>query len=154
MSTVLFNPDVIPSLVTRYNEYISEKNGSARERVNALRLQLRDIDRKINNTVNLMIDTGSSALKNKLCEFEKIKEKLQFELSEAEEAMKQECLTEEEICNLFHKAELQLKNGTLATRRTIIDQYINKIVIYHDKIEVYMNLMPDYVVTEIIEKQG
>ena len=151
LSTVLFNPDVIPSLVKRYNEYISEKNGSARERVNALRLQLKDTDRKINNTVNLMIDTGSAALKNKLCEFEQIKEKLQFELSKAEDAMKQESFTEEEICNLFHKAELQLKNGTLATRRIIIDQYINKILIYVDRIEVYMNLMSGYIITEVIK---
>ena len=65
--------------------------------------------------------------------------------------MKQESFTEEEICNLFHKAELQLKNGTLATRRIIIDQYINKILIYVDRIEVYMNLMSGYIITEVIK---
>lgn len=153
LSDFLFNPKVIPSLVVKYNSYISEKNGSARERVDALRLQLRDTERKINNTVNLMIDTGSAALKNKLCELEQTKEKLQFELSETENVMKQEVLSEDEICRLFQKAKFQLKNGTLATRRIIIDQYISKIVVLPTKIEVYMNLMPDYVVKEVIKQK-
>jgi len=153
LSAVLFNPDVIPSLVSRYNQYIAEKNSGAKERVDALRIQLRDVERKINNTINLMIDTGSSALKNKLSELEQSKETLRFELSEAETAMQREIFSEDEISRLFHKAENQLKNGTLATRRSIIDQYIGKVVIYPTKIEVYMNLMPDYVVKEVIEQK-
>ncbi len=153
LSNVLFNPKVIPSLVAKYNAYISEKNGSAKEQVDTVKMKLMEIERKINNTVNLMVDTGSSALKNKLNELEQTKEKLQFSLSEAEKAMKQAHFSEEEICILFQKAKTQLKNGTLATRRIIIDQYISKVVVYPTKIEVYMNLMPDYVVKEVIEQK-
>ena len=151
LSGVLFNPDVIPRLVEQYNEYIAEKTGSARERVLALQTELRDVERKITNTVNLMIETGSAAFKDKLNELEQSKEKLLFELTEAEAALKQENFSEEQICKLFHIAEQQLKNGTLANRRLVIDQYINKIIIYPDKIEVYMNLMSDYTVEETIK---
>ena len=152
LSDVLFNPDVIPQLVTQYNEYIAEKTGSAKERVLALQTELRDVERKITNTVNLMIETGSAAFKDKLNELEQSKEKLLFELTEAEAALKQENFSEEQISKLFHIAEQQLKNGTLANRRLVIDQYINKIIIYPDKIEVYMNLMSDYTVKETIEQ--
>ena len=152
LSGILFNPDVIPRLVEQYNEYIAEKNGSARERILALQTELRDVERKITNTVNLMIETGSAAFKDKLNELEQSKEKLLFELTEAEAAaLKQENFSEEQICKLFHIAEQQLKNGTLANRRLVIDQYINKIIIYPDKIEVYMNLMSDYTVKETIK---
>lgn len=151
LSEVLFNPDVIPRLVEQYNEYIAEKTGSAKERTLALQTELRDIERKITNTVNLMIETGSAAFKDKLNELEQSKEKLLFELTEAEEALKQENFSEEQISKLFHIAEQQLKNGTLANRRLVIDQYINKIIIYSDKIEVYMNLMSDYTVKETIK---
>lgn len=85
-------------------------------------------------------------------ELEQSKEKLLFELTEAEEALKQENFSEEQIGKLFHISEQQLKNGTLANRRLVIDQYINKIIIYSDKIEVYMNLMSDYTVKETIEQ--
>ena len=151
LSEVLFNPDVIPRLVEQYNEYIAEKTGSAREQMLALQTELRDVERKITNTVNLMIETGSAAFKDKLNELEQSKEKLLFELTEAEAALKQENFSEEQICKLFHIAEQQLKNGTLANRRLVIDQYINKIIIYPDKIEVYMNLMSDYTVKETIK---
>lgn len=50
------------------------------------------------------------------------------------------------------RAEKLLKNGTLANRRMIIDQYIDKVVIYKDRIEVYMNLVSDYTVKEVIEQ--
>ena len=151
LSEVLFNPDVIPRLVEQYNEYIAEKTGSARERMLALQTELRDVERKITNTVTLMIETGSAAFKDKLNELERSKEKLLFELTEAEAALKQENFSEEQISKLFHIAEQQLKNGTLANRRLVIDQYISKIIIYPDKIEVYMNLMSDYTVKETIE---
>lgn len=152
LSEVLFNPDVIPRLVEQYNEYIAEKTGSARERMLALQTELRDVERKITNTVNLMIETGSAAFKDKLNELEQSKEKLLFELTEAEAALKQENFSEEQISKLFHIAEQQLKNGTLVNRRLVIDQYINKIIIYPDKIEVYMNLMNDYTVKETIKQ--
>ena len=137
--------------VEQYNEYIAEKNGSAKERVLALQTEFRDVERKITNTVNLMIETGSAAFKDKLNELEQHKEKLLFELTEAEAALKQENFSEEQISKLFHIAEQQLKNGTLANRRLVIDQYINKIIIYPNKIEVYMNLMSDYTVKETIK---
>ncbi len=153
LSEVLFNRDVIPRLVEQYNEYIAEKTGSVRERMLALQTELRDVERKITNTVNLMIETGSAAFKDKLNELEQSKEKLLFELTEAEAALKQEIFSEEQISKLFHIAEQQLKNGTLANRRLVIDQYINKIIIYPDKIEVYMNLMSDYTIKEVVSSQ-
>lgn len=152
LSKVLFNPNVIPQLVKQYNEYIAEKTGSAKERTLALQTELRDVERKITNTVNLMVETGSSAFKNKLLELEQVKEKLLFSLNEAEAAWKHETFSEDQIRKLFHTAEQQLKNGTLANRRMVSDQYINKVLVYSDKIEVYMNLMSDYMVKETIKQ--
>lgn len=81
-------------LVEQYNEYIAEKSWSAKERTFALQTELRDVERKITNTVNLMIETGSSAFKDKLNELKQSKEKLLLELTEAEEALKQENFSE------------------------------------------------------------
>ncbi len=152
LSGVLFNPKMIPSLVTEYNTYIASKNGGAQARIDALRKEIRDTERKINNAVNLMIETGSPALKNKLGELEQNKERLLFELSETEASLKQSVFSKEQIQKLFLKAKQQLRGGTLANRRMVIDQYINKVLIYPDKIEVYMNLMTDYTVKEIIKQ--
>ena len=99
-----------------------------------------------------MVETGSPALKNKLGELEQNKERLLFEFSETKASLKQSVFSEEQIRKLFLKAKQQLRGGTLANRRLVIDQYINKVLIYPDKIEVYMNLMSDYTVKEIIKQ--
>lgn len=152
LSNVLFNPEVIPDLIERYNTYISEKNSGAKERVSRLSKELRDVERKISNAVDLMIETGSASLKKKLRELEEQQEALKFSLLEAEASMA--CLTysEEQITELFLKAKQQLKEGTLSVRRQIIDQYVNRVVVYPDKIEVHLNVFPEYTVTETVER--
>ena len=152
LSKTIFDPKVIPQLVKEYNAYIDNKSGSSRERIEALRSELRAVERKISNAVNLMIETGSAAIKDKLRELEESKEKLSFTLSEAKVASNQNRFSEAEIRRLFHVAEQQLKNGTLANRRAVIDQYVDKVLIHPDRIEVYMNLLSDYVLKEIIEQ--
>ena len=118
----------------------------------ALQTELRDVERKITNTVNLMVETGSAAFKDKLNELEQSKEKLLYELGEAEALLSQESFSEEKIRKLFQAAEQQLKNGTLANRRMVIDQYVNKVVVYKEKIEIYLNVFNDYEVKKTIEQ--
>lgn len=72
--------------------------------------------------------------------------KLSFELSELESKLSCETFSERQIRRLFKIAEEQLKSGTLANRWAIIDQYINKVLVFPDKIEVYLNLTSDYTI--------
>lgn len=144
LSSVLFDPRVIPSLVCEYNAYIAEKSGSTKHELDSLKKELAQLDYKISKTMDLMIDTGSAALKNKLEEFEASKAKLLFELSRLEVELKSEQYSEEQVRALFQSAENQLRNGTLANRRAVIDQYIEKVVVHPEKIEVYLKVMGDY----------
>ena len=152
LSKTIFDPKVIPQLVKEYNAYIDNKAGSSQSRLDALQSELRAVERKISNAVNLMIETGSAAIKDKLRELEESKEKLSFALSEAETAANQNRFSEAEIQRLFHTAKEQLQKGTLANRRAVIDQYIDKVLVYPDRIEVYMNLLSGYVLKEVIEQ--
>ena len=60
--------------------------------------------------------------------------------------------TEDKIIKLFNKAEEKLRSGSLASRRMIIDQYIDKIVMYPDKIEIYINFLQNYKIKETVEQ--
>ena len=152
LSTTIFDPKVIPQLVKEYNAYIDNKSGSSRERIEALRSELRAVERKISNAVNLMIETGSVAIKDKLRELEESKEKLSFALSEAEAAANQNRFSEAKVQRLFHTAKEQLRTGALANRRAVIDQYVDKVLIHPDRIEVYLNFLSDYTIKEVIEQ--
>ena len=100
-----------------------------------------------------MIETGSSAMEDKLKELEDTKAKRSFELSELEDKLTQETFSESQVRKLFKAAEEQLRSGTLANRRAIIDQYINKVLVFPNKIEVYLNLTSDYIIKETIENK-
>ena len=108
------------------------------------------LDHKISKTVDLMIDTDSAALKAKLAEFEESREKLTFEINRLEMEVQGEQYSESQIRVLFQSAENQLRNGTLANRRAVIDQYVEKVVIYPEKIEVYLQVMGGYERREVI----
>ena len=43
-----------------------------------------------------------------------------------------------------------LKDGTLANKKAIINQYVNKVIVFKDKIEVEYNISPSYVAKEDI----
>lgn len=149
----LFDPRVIPSLLERYNRYVAEKSDSARNTAETLRTELQSVERKIKNTVNLMVDIGSSALKDKLLELEKSKEQLSYELKQALVAESTARITEKQLVNLFRKAEQELRHGTLTNRRKIIDQYVKKVVVYPDRVEVVLNFVEGFEVKEVLEKK-
>ena len=152
LSDVLFDTKVIPSLVKEYNKYIFDKNSEARDKIKIIEKELKTTERKILSTVELLIDTGSQALKNKLKEIEAGAEKLKYELAEAQSEMDSPTYTEDKIIKLFNKAEEKLRSGSLASRRMIIDQYIDKIVMYPDKIEIYINFLQNYKIKETVEQ--
>jgi hypothetical protein len=68
LSSVIFNPNVIPALVREYNDYIAQKSGSAKSTLDTLKKELASVDNKISKTVDLMIETGSAAMKAKLAD--------------------------------------------------------------------------------------
>ena len=61
--------------------------------------------------------------------------------------------SEDEIKQLFQNAKKQLRNGTLANRRSVIDQYVQKILIFPERIEVYISAFPNYVIQETVEEK-
>ena len=152
LSKSIFNPVVIPALLSQYNAYVEKKSSGVTRRAEALRGEIKKLERKITNAVDLMIDTGSTALRDKLKELEAMKEKLLFELSEVEALSSHQTFTEGQIRRLFESAERQMKNGTLANRRRIIDEYVDKVLVYPDKIEIHLNVIAGYGIQEVVEQ--
>lgn len=144
LSTSLFDPHVIPALLGRYNQHIREQSGSAAERVSTLKTELQSVERKIRNTVDLMVEIGSPALKQKLFELEESKEKLTFELQQAELAERQMSISEDTLRVLFRKAQQELRHGTLTNRRKIIDQYVKQVVVFPDRVELVLNFVEGF----------
>lgn len=150
LSRMIFNPDVLPALVQRYNEYMAEKSGNAKNMVESLKKELASVETKIDKTVDLLIETGSAAIKLKLAELEERKITLSAEVSRLESEISANLYSLEKVRSLFQQAEQQLRNGTLANRRAVIDQYVDKVLVYPEKIEVYLKILGGFETKEVI----
>jgi septal ring factor EnvC (AmiA/AmiB activator) len=129
---------------------MAEKSGNAKNTLESLKKELASVETKIDKTVDLLIETGSAAIKLKLAELEERKITLSAEVRRLESEVSANLYSLEKIRSLFQQAEQQLRNGTLANRRSVIDQYVDKVLVYPEKIEVYLKILGGFETKEVI----
>ncbi len=114
---------------------------------------LSDIDKQINNIVNVVAQTGSTALTDKLKELEQKKAENSYLLSSLQEQLHSVKIDNESLKKAFQKAKNLLRNGNLATQKLIVNTYVNCVKLYSDKIEIIFNLMQNYTVQDSLSKE-
>lgn len=153
LADYFFNEAVIPELAKAYKEFIAEQDTSLNMQIASIESELQDIDLQIKNIVNVVAQTGSNALINKLTELEISKEEKMYVLASLKERINAEALDERQIKTAFMQAKKQLKNGTLDTRKLIVNTYVNCVKLYPDKIEIIFNLAANYKITDTLRKE-
>ena len=143
LSEEVFNKEILPSVISKYNDFALTKNNEFLLMKNQLEKRIADTDKGINNLVNLVVSTGSSALAEKLKELEATKVQLELSLKDAERKLSEMTVDEAKLKKAFSKAKRMLKSGTLKNRKAIVQQYVKQVVIYPDSIEVEFNIIGD-----------
>lgn len=146
----VFDEAVLPKLLSKYNSYAASKNTSLQAEINGLNDRIKEVDKGIENIVNVVMNTGSAALSAKLSELEKERETLRKALRKAEQQKKNTGINKRQLKSAFRVAKQMLQDGTLANKKAIINQYVNRVVIFRDRIEVEYNISPTYAVKEDI----
>ncbi len=60
-------------------------------------------------------------------------------------------LNEEEITKMFRLARNQLEVGTLKMTKILVETFIDKVIVYKDRVEVVFNFCKDLSITQEIE---
>lgn len=81
----------------------------------------------------------SQALSESLSELEKEKVNLKLQLNQSKEQMEQSVLSSEKIEKAFNKVRKLFKSGTLKGLKEIIDAFVEKVIVYQDRIEILLN---------------
>lgn len=152
LSDKVFNKDMLPSIIEKYNDFALSKNSTFLTMQKELKAKITETDKGINNIVNIIVSTGSAALTDKLKELESTKAQLQDSLSEAERKLSEMHIDTNKLKSAFNKAKRMLKDGTLKNRKAIVQQYVKEIVVYKDKITVEYNISGTYTVTEELSR--
>ncbi|MGN1110069.1 MAG: recombinase family protein, partial [Oscillospiraceae bacterium] len=141
LAEYVFTDGMIPRIMEDYNRYLENRVGSSAKRLEQCKNSLREVELKINKTVDLLIDVGSAALKNRLSELEKQKAGLEKDISTLVGLLAANRVTEKELKCVFAEIRGALTAGTLANAKQLVDTYIHDVV-YPDRIVVIFNLFP------------
>ena len=99
----------------------------------------------------MIMESPSTALAKKLSEIEQERERLNESYQELCKNANIKQLDEEEITKMFRLARNQLEVGTLKMTKILVETFIDKVIVYKDKVEVVFNFCKDISITQEIE---
>ncbi len=148
----VFNEEMLTEIILRYNDYAASRNTELISSIKNIKIKLSETERKIENIVNVIVQTGSAALSEKLKELEKDKATLTQSIAKKEKEAAQMSVSKQTLKKAFAKAKQMLESGTLANKKSIVQNYVKNVTMYKDKIVVEFNITNNYTITEEIDR--
>lgn len=150
---IVFDEDQISNIVEAYYNLCKDTAGDVGEKLRTMRLNLKTIEQKISNIVNVIANTGSAALANQLMLLENEKEVLDFQIREEERNAEQSRLDETEIIVAFRQAQQMFRSGELPQMEQIINLYLDRVNVYPEYVEIHINNVPTSIVNTVQTKK-
>lgn len=144
LADAVFDEKLLPDIVAKYNDFAKEKDQELFAAKTQVERRIAETNNGINNIVNLVVQTGSSAPADKLKELEAEKVQLEASLLDIETQLEKMTVLEEALRAAFKEAKRMLQSGTLVNRKAIVDRYVKVVIIYPDTITVEFNISGTY----------
>ncbi len=139
LSSVIFSDDKLRHLAHEYNAFLAEQNTGLVSEKRQLNEMLKDAKKKIANTVESIARTGSDALDEFLQKLERDEMLIRSRLKEIE-SQDVDAIDEATVLKAFIYARELFLSGKLTTTKELVDLYVDTIFVYHDHIEVVLNV--------------
>ena len=139
---IVFDESRIPGIVQAYQQLNQQESGEEGEKIRTLRQNLKTVEQKIANIVNVITNTGSAALVNQLNQLEKEKEQLDFQIQVESRDRREKELNENAIREAFRQAQRMFHSRTLPQMEQLINLYLDKVLVYPDYVEIHLNNVP------------
>ena len=145
LAEYVFSDSIIPGIVAAYNTYLKNRNGSQAQRITELKGELRKTESKAESIAELLIESKSKTLLAKLDEHEKRAAVLRKEIRKLESDSSVTSVTEKELKTRFAEIREKIRSGETDNIRALIEQFVHRVNVYPDRIEVIFNFYPDKV---------
>ena len=142
---IVFTDNLVEQVLDNYNKFAIDesKNNSM---IKMLENKIRDYDNQMKNIANAIGQNTENysiqTLLDRLHELEQNKK-------QATELLEKETIgnntltaTVKEILNIYQKAQKILDGNDISAKRAIINNFLNKIIVKKDTVEIYLNLLP------------
>lgn len=137
ISKIVFDESRIEEIVSAYRKYHNSQDDNYTQEIKRLEKLIDSVNYKINNTTNAIASIGfSQALTDSLKSLENEKISLDIELENVKAKARETTLTEDAILEAFRYAKSEFENGTLKGIKEIVNLFVDKVVVYEDKVEI------------------
>ena len=142
LKAIVFNEIFIDQVFNEYNKFIQQQSTN-NSMVEMLKNKIKDIDVSIANFLNVISSGFSSPIIiEKLQQLEKEKEETNIKLKEETRTLEFITVDKTDIAKVYRNARAILDSDDFKAKKRLVQNFVNKIVVYKDKVEVYINLIP------------
>ncbi|MDK2809188.1 MAG: site-specific recombinase, partial [Clostridiales bacterium] len=149
LAQYVFDEKIIPKIAAEYKKYQVNKNADIVRTRDNLSKRLNELKKEINNLVGLVTKTGSAALAEKLTEIENEKIEVECRYNQICDECDVKEVSVEQLKESFQKARKLLENGQLSTTKKLIEFYVDRVLIFESRVEVFFNFHPDLTLPEL-----
>lgn len=142
LSGIIFDDKIIPVILDTINEFIFEKEGAAKQsKINAEN-RLKELSRQIDNLVDIIADTGSKAIIERLEGLEREKTLIEDKIRKLDAELSKKMVSKTKLKRLFSRAKHLFEQGTLDASKRLVDLFVERVDVYKDHIEIRLNILP------------
>lgn len=143
MEKVVHNEEIVSQILDRFVEFYREKN-SNNELIKRLKEAEKEVDKKIDNVIDAIAANGDigGRFQLKLNALESEKTEILEKLKQESEVNFSEFVTKADIRRTYFHVLNLLKTGDTEDKAAIINTLLNRVVVYKDRVEIFINLLP------------
>jgi len=139
---IIFDEERVPQLINAYYESHKELAGDGVKALGRLYDSRNDIQRKIDNIVSVITQTGSPTLLKNLDTLEADKQALSVRIENEETSLVLNRLDEQEIISAYRRAQELFESGSLPQRKQLLNLYLNRVNVYPDYVQIHIHKVP------------
>jgi len=139
---IIFSEERIPQLIAAYYESHEELAGDGAKVLGRLYNHQNEIQRKLDNIVSVITQTGSPSLLKTLEELEVDKVTVTEQIRQEEANLIANRLNEQEIIAAYRRAQSLFESGSLPQRKQLINLYVKRINVYPDYVQIHLHKIP------------
>lgn len=143
MEKVVHNEEIVSQILDRFVEFYKQKN-SNNELIQRLKAAEIEVEKKIDNIINAIAESGDfgGRFQLKLNALESEKTDILAKLKQESEVNLSEFITKSDIRRTYFNVLNLLKTGNTEDKAAIIETLLNRVVVYKDRVEIFINLLP------------
>jgi site-specific DNA recombinase len=142
----LFSDGAVKRLVGMLSEYANKKAATSNDELILTEKELANVKQKISKVIQLVSESGISieTVKVELKKLEERKNFIEGRIQSISMENKTFTITEDTIVELIERSKNFVRTKNIPECRNFIDSYVEKVIVYGDKVEVFFKIqVPD-----------